>query len=88
MSAMLVDSFESRSCQDPPHLINPYNSEVILLSYQGGRISCDHMAFSAITDPDLVKFQLMINPMYHEDPDCAFSLIYKSILQSKALTVR
>jgi hypothetical protein len=85
---LLEDSFRSLSCQDPPHVLNPHNAEIILLSYEGGGISCDHMTFSAIKDPDLVRFLLMINPMYHEDPDCAISLMYKTTLQSEALTVR
>ena len=81
-------SFESHTCQSPKHPLNPSTSEVIILSYEGGSISCDHVAFSVLNDPDLLTFELMINPLYHEDPDCAIVLEYRTSLIKKALKVR
>ncbi|XP_052680850.1 uncharacterized protein LOC128161577 [Crassostrea angulata] len=77
--------FESHSCDTPPHHLNPLNSEVIVASYEGGPIRCDYVAFSTFNDPDLVTYELMVNPLYHEDPDCAISLLYRSTLTSKEL---
>lgn len=81
-------SFESHTCQSPAHPLNPSTSEVIILSYDGGSISCDHVAFSVLNDPDLLTFKLMINPLYHEDPDCSTVLEYRTSLIKKALKVR
>nr|XP_022301002.1 uncharacterized protein LOC111109210 [Crassostrea virginica] len=78
-------SFESHTCQSPAHPLNPSTSEVIILSYDGGSISCDHVAFSVLNDPDLLTFELMINPLYHEDPDCSTVLEYRTSLIKKAL---
>lgn len=80
--------FESHSCDTPPHHLNPLNSEVIVVSYEGGPIRCDYVAFTSFNDPDLVSYELMVNPLYHEDPDCAISLLYRSTLTSKELKVR
>ncbi|XP_062586608.1 uncharacterized protein LOC134248205 [Saccostrea cucullata] len=79
-------SFETHTCKDTPHVLNPLNAEVILLSYHGGDIRCHQIAFSALSDPDLVTFELMINSLYHEDPDCSTSLMYKALRDAEPLT--
>ncbi|XP_061186378.1 uncharacterized protein LOC133194436 [Saccostrea echinata] len=79
-------SFTTYACENPSHVLNPLNAEVILLSYQGGDIRCHQISFSSLTDPDLLTFELMVNPLYHEDPDCSISLIYKALRKAEPLT--